>query len=100
MARRRALSSGAGDESATPLWEDTQQLQSSLSALHRAIELMRSSSERHPLIARTLYDMSTSLPHDNSAFEGFCVVYGTKLLVEAARLYEVCDLLRHSGRLE
>ena len=77
----------------TPTARKHDDLNSSLGVLQRAVGIMRVLSSGHPLIARTLYDMCDSLPLDNVSFEGWSVVFGAKLLVEAATLYEVTSFV-------
>jgi hypothetical protein len=73
----------------SPVFRDNDKVQSSLSSLVRALGVMRQSGANHPLVARILYDAMESLPFDNCAFEGFAVVYGCRLLIETAAVYEV-----------
>jgi hypothetical protein len=73
----------------SPSWTYTNAMWSSMSVLRKALSLMRSSATGHPLTARMMFDLQASLPYDNACFEGWASVYGARLLVEAASIYEV-----------
>lgn len=87
--RRTSDTPFASPDPPTPGFRGNDAMQSSLSSLLRALGVMKQSGANHPLIARILYDAMESLPFENCAFEGFAVVYGCRLLLEAAAIYEV-----------